>query len=309
MIGRILLASAIGLTFAAADAAAFVYKGLCEASAGAFLDDKHFVVASDETNVLQVYERGKPDPIKGVDLTKLLPGQKSDLEAAAVVGDRVYWISSHSLTRGKEDKAARKVFFATRIGTADGRPTIKLDGRVATKLRGAILEAADAKKKHLDIEALAATPNGELLIGLRGPLGGKHKNEALVIPFKNPAAVVERGAPPKFGKAIPIRLEGRGLRSMDLLPGDRERYIIIAGPVPDRPGFAAFLWNGPGSAPGEIKSVDLNGLTPEGAMAVPGEKNLVQILSDDAEVDGKTCDDQNDAPDKRRFRSIDIKLD
>ena len=35
----------------------------CEASAGAFIDGTHFAVASDETNRLQIYERGKPEPI------------------------------------------------------------------------------------------------------------------------------------------------------------------------------------------------------------------------------------------------------
>src|SRR4029450_7704870 len=98
MIGRMLTAAgAIGLTFAASNAGAFEYKGLCEASAGAFLDDRHFVVASDETNLLQLYERGKADPFgDGIDMRKFLSFKKSDLEAAAVVGDRVYWMSSHS---------------------------------------------------------------------------------------------------------------------------------------------------------------------------------------------------------------------
>src|SRR5689334_991375 len=69
MFSRMLAAGAIGLMFAASGAGAFEYKGICEASAGAFVDDKHFVVASDETNLLQLYERGKADPIgDGIDM-------------------------------------------------------------------------------------------------------------------------------------------------------------------------------------------------------------------------------------------------
>ena len=49
--------------FAASGAGAAEYKGICEASAGAFIDGTHFAVASDETNKLQIYERGKPQPI------------------------------------------------------------------------------------------------------------------------------------------------------------------------------------------------------------------------------------------------------
>src|SRR5262249_6835764 len=154
MIGRILTAVAIGLTFAASSAGAFEYKGLCEASAGAFLDDKHFVVASDETNVLQLYERGKPNPIVyGIDMAAFTSFDKSELEAAAVIGDRVYWMSSHSLTRKGNDKDERKVFFATRIDTSGGRPTLTPVGTVATDLRKALLEAAGVKKKRLNIEA------------------------------------------------------------------------------------------------------------------------------------------------------------
>lgn len=298
MIGRILLASAIGLTFAAADARAFVYKGICEASAGAFLDDKHFVVASDDTNVLQIYERGKPDPISDVSVTSF---KKSDLEAAAVINDRVYWISSHSLTGEKKDKDERKVFFATRIEASGGKPTLAPVGTVATNLRKALLKAAEVKKKRLNIEALAATPNGELLVGLRGPLGGG--DMALVVPFRNPAAVVDDGAEPVFGEAVPIDLGGRGLRSMDLIPGRGAHYVVVAGPVSDADGFAVFRWDGPGTRPKKIKGVDLDGLRPEGAMAVPGT-NLVQLLSDDEDI----CSDKKEKS-KRRFRSIDINLD
>ena len=304
MIGRILAIAAIGLTFVASGAVAFEYKGLCEASAGAFLDDKHFVVASDEVAVLQLYERGKPDPIgRGFDMEELTSFEVADLEAAAVVGDRIYWISSHSLTSEKrKDKDERKVFFATKIGTAGGKPTLTKVGTVATNLRKALLEAAGVKKKHLNIEALAATPNGELLIGLRGPLDDD--DMALVVPFRNPAAVVEQGAAPDFGEVLAIDLGRRGLRSMDLIPGRGAHYVIVAGPVPDEDGFAVFRWDGPGTKPKKIKGVDLDGLKPEGAMAVPGT-NLVQLLSDDDDI----CSDTEDKKSKRRFRSIDIELD
>jgi Protein of unknown function (DUF3616) len=301
MIGRMLTAAgAIGLTFAVSGAGAFEYKGLCEASAGAFLDDRHFVVASDETNLLQLYERGKADPIgDGIDMRKFLSFKKSDLEAAAVVGDRVYWMSSHSLTGKGNDKDERKVFFATTIGSAGGKPTLTPVGTGPADLRDALLEAAGVKKKQINVEALAATPTGELLIGLRGPL---RDELALVVPFRNPAAVAEKGAAPDFGEAVAIDLGGLGLRSMDLIPGGGARYVIVAGPVSDADGFAVFRWGGPGTAPKKIDGLDLDGLRPEGAMVIPGT-NRVQLLSDDGDI----CSDEDDEK-KRRFRSIDIEL-
>lgn len=295
-------AGAIGLTLATSGAGALEYKGLCEASAGAFLDDKHFVVASDETNVLQLYERGKPEPIgDGFGMKRFLGFEKSDLEAAAVIGDRVYWMSSHSLTKRGNDKDERKVFFAAKIGVADGRPALTPAGTGAADLRDALLKAAGVKKIHLNVEALAATPQGELLIGLRGPL---RDDMALVVPFRNPAAVAEQGAAPDLGAAVPIDLGGRGLRSMDLIPGGGARYVIVAGPVPDADGFALFRWDGPGTRPRKISDVDAGGLRPEGAMAVPGT-NRVQLLSDDGDV----CNDEDDEISKRRFRSVDIEVE
>src|SRR5262245_51765808 len=111
MTGRLISASLL-VTFAVSATSAMEYKGLCEASAGAFIDSTRFVVASDETNRLQIYERGKPDPIgSGFDMKPFTLFDKSDLEGAAAIGDRIYWISSHSFNSDHEDKAKRKVFF------------------------------------------------------------------------------------------------------------------------------------------------------------------------------------------------------
>jgi hypothetical protein len=301
MIGRMLAASAIVLLLGASDCLAFEYKGLCEASAGAFVDEKHFVVASDETNRLQLYERGKSDPIgSGIDMEDFTSFKKSDLEAAAAVGSRIYWISSHSFNSKGKDQDKRKLFFATTVGKVDGKLTLKPVGTAAKSLRDALAAAADAKPGELNVEALAATPDGELLIGLRSPL---RSGKALVVPFRNPAAVVDQGVAPEFGKAVAIDLSGRGLRSLELMPGGSARYIIIAGPVSDDPGFAAFRWSGPGTEPKLIEGVDFAGIRPEGAMVVPGQ-NLVQLLSDDGDI----CSDEDDPPGKRRFRSVDIEI-
>jgi hypothetical protein len=299
MIRKVLPAGALVLALGLSNAGAMEYKGLCEASAGAFLDNTHFVVASDETNRLQLYQRGNPDPIgDGIEMEPFTSFDKSDLEGAAAVGDRIYWISSHSLNSEGKDRPKRKVFFATKIGSANGRPTLTGVGSPVTNLRDKLAKAAGASAAELNIEALAATLEGGLLIGLRSPL---RAGKALVIPFKNPGPVVDGGAPPDIGEAVPIGLNGLGLRSMDLIPGTTARYIIIAGPVSDSPdGFTAFRWAGPGTDPEEIKGLNLAGIKPEGAMVVPGQ-DIVQLLSDDGDI----CSHEK-APAKRRFRSIDI---
>ena len=287
--------------FAASDASAAEYKGICEASAGAFIDGTHFAVASDETNKLQIYERGKPQPIgNGIDMEAFTSFDKSDLEAAAVIGDRVYWISSHSFNSQGEDKSKRKVFFATKIVQADGKPTLVSVGKPVKSLRDPLARAAGVKPEEMNIEALTATPEGGLLIGLRAPL---RNGAALVIPFKNPGAVVDDpSTPPDFGAAIPVKLEGRGFRSMETLGSGTPQYAIVAGPVSDSAeGFALFRWSGPGTDPVKVEGVDLTGIKPEAATSVPGQ-NLLQLLSDDGDI----CSDEEDHVSKRRFRSIDV---
>jgi hypothetical protein len=287
--------------FAASDAGAAEYKGICEASAGAFIDSTHFAVASDETNKLQIYERGKPQPIgDGIDMEAFTSFDKSDLEAAAVIGDRIYWISSHSFNSQGEDKSKRKVFFATKIAQTDGKPTLVSVGKPVKSLRDPLASAAGVKPNEMNIEAMTAIPGGGLLIGLRAPL---RDGAALAIPFKNPGAVVDDpSTPPDFGAAIPVKLEGRGFRSMETLGGGTAQHAIVAGPVSDSAeGFALFRWSGPGTDPVKVAGADLTGVKPEAAMSAPGQ-NLLQLLSDDGDI----CSDEDDDVSKRKFRSIDV---
>src|SRR5262249_10954885 len=146
---------------------------------------------------------------------------KSDIEDAARIGDRIYWISSHSFNSQGEDKPKRKVFFATRIGESNGKPALVGTGHVIKSLRDRIAKAANVGSQDLNIEALAATPEGGLLIGLRGPL---RDGRALLVPFNNPAAVVDDGAEPELGGAIPVDLRGGGFRSMVLIGTSPTQY-------------------------------------------------------------------------------------
>ncbi len=300
MIRKLLSTAALLLALAPSGVGAAEYNGLCEVSAGVFVDALHFAVASDETNRLQIYHRGRPDPISpGFDMQPFTSFDKSDLEAAAVIVDRIYWISSHSFTRAGEDKPKRKVLFATRIVFAGGKPTLRPVGHPVTTLQKPLAKAFRVKRRQMNVEAMAATPTGELLIGLRAPL---RKDKALVVRLKNPAAVVDRGANPKFGRAMRLDLGGLGLRSMEYV--NDLKYVIVAGPLSDsRDGFAIFRWAGPGTKPEKIEGLDLSGIKPEAAMKVPGEP-LVQLLSDDDDI----CnDEQPESPsNQRRFRSIDV---
>jgi hypothetical protein len=209
-------------------------------------------------------------------------------------------MSSHSFNSRGEDKTKRKVFFATKIVQANGKPSLVGIGHPVKSLRDPLAKAAGVKPDEMNIEALTATPEGVLLIGLRAPL---RNGEAIVIPFNNPGAVVDdQNTAPDFSAAVQVKLEGRGFRSMETLGGGTAQYVIVAGPVSDSAeGFALFRWSGPGTDPVKVEGLDLTGIKPEAAMSVPGQ-NLVQLLSDDGDI----CSDEDDVS-KRRFRSIDVK--
>ena len=96
------------------------FYGLADASAAVFLDAKHFVVADDESNILRTYSIDKPKgPVSTLNLDKFLDidpaSPEVDIEAAARVGDRIYWISSHGRNKSGKIRESRYRFFCTEI--------------------------------------------------------------------------------------------------------------------------------------------------------------------------------------------------
>ncbi|MGH6645367.1 DUF3616 domain-containing protein [Aquabacterium sp.] len=275
------------------------YRGLCDASAAVALDADHFIVADDERNTLVVYRRGQADALDALDVSSFLgtkPDKESDIEGAASIGQRAYWVSSHGRNSEGKQQARRLRFFATEVlsRTAPSpQPPFKLVtvGKAYAGLLDDLLAApslaafklADAAGKApeaeggLNIEGLAATPDGRLLIGFRSPMSNQR---ALLVPLENPSEVIDHGARARFGQAIQLDLGRRGIRSIDWVGSS---YLIVAGPTADKGTFALYRWSGDaGQAPVLVKGVDFKGLHPEALFAVPGMQG-VQVLSDDGQ--------------------------
>ena len=316
-VARIALLAAALPTQAAAPAP-FTYRGPCDASAAAALDADHFVVGNDETDTLHIYRRGQAEAVGRVDLSKFLgtrAGDESDIEGAAAIGARVYWITSHGSNSKGKPAPSRQRFFATELrpGTP---PTLEPVGEAYTRLLHdmahtdalkpyQLAEAArraPEAKGGLNIEGLAATPDGRLLIGLRNPLA--HAHRALVIPLDNPAEVV-RGQRAKFGPAIELDLDRRGIRSIDRVGSG---YLIVAGPPDNHGSFALYRWSGnSGDAPTTVAGIDLQGLRPEAMFAQAAPAGSVELLSDDGgvRVDGGDCKQLPAA--RQTFRTLTVK--
>ncbi|HEU0081767.1 MAG TPA: DUF3616 domain-containing protein [Bradyrhizobium sp.] len=300
------------------------YRGMCDASASIALGKDHFVVADDEANVLQIYRRGQPDPVsQGVELFDFLgtaADDESDIEGAARIGNRIYWISSHGANKKGKVQDRRKRFFATEI-VDDVKATVKAIGKPYAKLledlskdsRFDKYDFANAAKKPpkskgaLNIEGLAATDDGKLYIGFRNPLS-TDKN-ALIIPLENPGSLVADPPAPagtaKFGDPIELFLEGRGIRSME--NDGQGGFLIVAGAIDKEVESSLYRWSGKSGDKLAPLPIKFDGLNPEAMHLVPGTGEL-EILSDDGAIEtaGVECKDQVDAS-KQSFRAITLK--
>lgn len=322
-IAAILLAASCGPAGAQAGPSIVEYSGMCDASAAVALDKDIFIVASDEDNVLRVYRRGESAATQSVPLDAYLEvgdpkHPEADLEGAARIGDTIYWISSHGQNKDGKERPNRHRLFATTIAIESGTIKITPSGKPYRKLRSDLiaapqlakfkLDAAAARapesKDGLNIEGLAAAPDGRLMVGFRNPL---RKGKALIVAIDNPQEVVQ-GQPARIGAAAKLDLDHRGIRSIEWNEA-RSRYLIVAGPYNDDGTFALYAWSGkPGDAAAKVRGIDFRKFNPEAMFIESGDSTRVHILSDDGglKIDGKDC--KKIAPDRRHFRGTTLSL-
>src|SRR5260221_3235068 len=94
------------------------YYGMCDASAAVALNKDLFAVANDEDNSIRVYRTHEPGlPVRSFNLSLFLGVEgkrlESDLEGAAWLGDRIFWITSHGRNHEGKYRRNRHYFFAT----------------------------------------------------------------------------------------------------------------------------------------------------------------------------------------------------
>ncbi len=296
---------------------AVYFTGACDASAAVALNHDLFVVANDEDNILRVYSRSRAGgPVSQFDLTSFLRPEKkteeSDIEAAAQVGNRIYWITSHGRNAKGKQRETRHRFFATTATVVSGKVQLNTAGQFYADLLEDMLhdprlarfnlrqasELAPKSPGALNIEGLCATPEGSLLIGFRNPVP---QGKALVVPLLNPADLIAAQRP-RFGEPMLLDFDGLGIRSIAYW---HNRFIIIAGPADGHGASYLCEWV-PGKDPRRFPAPELNGLNPE-AIAFGDEMRELLLLSDDGTVKlgNEECKRLKD-PTLRKFRGISI---
>lgn len=103
------------------------HYGMCDASGAIALDNRHFVVASDEDNILRVYDAnhsGKPvswgcHGAIGIDINdyfrNVINRKEADIEAGAQLDGIIYWVTSHGRNSKGERRPKRHQFFGMTV--------------------------------------------------------------------------------------------------------------------------------------------------------------------------------------------------
>lgn len=281
------------------------YSGVCEASAAASLDGRRFVVASDELELLTLYRRGTQQP-----LSTFPHPDVTDIEAAARIGDIIFWVTSHSLNKDGEDKKKRKILFATKVLPGS---TLAAAGSDYRNLRADVAALLGVQEKveqggkvtgglalHLNIEGLAAAPDGSLLVGLRGPLdAGRAQVVRIVDPFSRVGLPPRPSSGAVQPKVFRLNLGGRGIRSLERVGRGNHAFLIVAGPVNDAGLPPKLYWWDGRTQPTPGPALSFGGMKPEAMIAL--STGRVQILGDNDD----NCAEDKPAP-PRRFPSQDV---
>lgn len=305
------------------------HAGMCDASAAVAVGADQFLVANDEDNILRLYSASQPGRALQeflIPSLPVLPGIEHgevDIEGAARIGKRIYWIASHGANRKGEARPHRRQFFATDVDTVNGKLTLTEAGRSNKDLLAAmdthpalqkfkLLTAARRAPEAdggLNIEGMAAMPDGAMLIGFRNPSPG---GKALLVPLKNPDAVLgsggSAGVAPVWGDPVELSLAGLGIRSIEYADA-LKRYLIVAGPQQSGAAFKLFTWSGDTKAPPVALKVAFNGSFRPEALFATGDGKGFRVLSDDGDAKVGTVDCKDAPASARKFRSMALKLE
>jgi hypothetical protein len=252
------------------------FFGMQSSSAALALGGDMLVLAGARDNFLRIYNVTRPlHPPAKLDLSGFLGVSRNtpvDIAGVTRIGERLYWIGSHSRDESGQLRPERYCLFATALRQDQGQMRIVPEGKPYTSLiqdlvrvhtmRGLRLESftrlgqdlSEQEGLHLSpdraglrIAALCASADPEILyIGFRNPRPVRvvaATAHALVVPLDNAADVIMKGEKPIFGEGMLWDLDGLGIISFEYSPFHRA-YFILAGPHDDQDRRVLYRWSG-----------------------------------------------------------------
>ncbi|MEA3277726.1 MAG: hypothetical protein U9Q81_21070 [Pseudomonadota bacterium] len=218
-----------------------------------------------------------------------------DLEGVALNEDRLYAIGSLALhgRNPKRDRWERHQFLQMDLEEKAGRlhavnlthvvsrwPDFRdwLISKSGYEWTGEAIRGR-AEGEGINVEALSATSDGNLIIGFRGPLSADGGTLALEIELPptaddEPVLVKEHVLPPVDFPQIPKGAE-KTLRAITMVPGEPGQFYVVLGPKGyEKEELVLARWN---AKNGELTEATLlpKDFVAEGVTPIPGGKLLV----------------------------------
>lgn len=299
------------------------YKGTCDGSLAVGLDGTYFLDGNDENQTLRIYKRGaNATPAQSKEISSFLglsSGDEADLEDAALVGTRLYGITSHGRNKdGKLERERYRFFGLNLSGTAPsltitsaGYSSTLLDSMLSasnwvtpnagvisplnssSQLSKATVASLAPKEDGTNIEGLAWLPTAQrpnqLVIGFRNPASG---SDAILVSLLNADAVLS-GSAPSFGEATLLDLEGLGVRALTWSPV-HQAMLIVAGQADEGGAFRLFKWTGVAQdLPVPVQDIAAPADSAPEAIVLYPNTHDIQVLFDqgDHDVSGDACKD------------------
>lgn len=150
------IGSAVSLVFGnEKTAGTLVYRRASDASAAVTVGRDMFIVADDENNTLRVYKTTQGGlPLFSYDMTDFLDIEPKypevDIEAATIVAQRIYWISSHGRNKNGKTRPNRYRFFATIVKSQNGNVTVEPLGKPCKTLIHDLVNSDNMRYLMLD---------------------------------------------------------------------------------------------------------------------------------------------------------------
>jgi len=304
------------------------HTGASDASTALALDGNYMLVGDDENQILRLFSRSNSGPpLVQFDMNPFLDlndfyddgrPREIDTEGSTRVGNRIYWIGSHSHNKDFEVRTNRARIFAADLSGSGANSTLtflghydflKLDlmnwdasnghgrganyfGLTASGDPGVDPKAPDGSGFNIEGLAMAPGSTNVAYVCFRAPIvPATNRAKALIVPVTNFAALassrITNAGAAQFGVPIELNLGGRGIRSIE---GDSNGYLIVAGtpaavPSDTPPGdFRLFTWTGFATNSPQQRAAALNDLLPEAIVELPSapwtSTSMVQLISD-----------------------------